>query len=104
MSKSNPILPSEPLSLQPDLIAAAVLAGEADDDYEDSGSRQLSPRSASKVRRRMDIRSHGRSESRSRDEDYEYGDEPSSYAERQDSPQAHRQRGERSSSAHEHNG
>ncbi|KAJ1902941.1 transformer 2 beta [Coemansia sp. IMI 209127] len=62
-SKGNPILPSEPLSLQPNLIAAAVLAECAEQPSDDSHS-QLSPRSASKVRRRMDIRHFGRSESR----------------------------------------
>ncbi|KAJ1856388.1 hypothetical protein GGH12_002090 [Coemansia sp. RSA 1822] len=55
MSKSNPILPSEPLSLQPN-VAAEVAKGQ-------DTQRQLSPRSASKVRRRMDIRNFGRSES-----------------------------------------
>ncbi|KAJ2496877.1 Transformer-2 protein alpha [Coemansia sp. RSA 1972] len=54
MSKSNPILPSEPLSLQPNVAKAVVNSQD---------SRQLSPRSASKVRRRMDIRNFGRSES-----------------------------------------
>ncbi|KAJ2577592.1 hypothetical protein GGH19_001200 [Coemansia sp. RSA 1807] len=55
MSKSNPILPSEPLSLQPN-VATKVAKGQ-------DAQRQLSPRSASKVRRRMDIRNFGRSES-----------------------------------------
>ncbi|KAJ2665918.1 transformer 2 beta [Coemansia sp. RSA 1285] len=72
MSKGNPILPSEPLSLERNLLAAAVLAesadgrdhgseNEDDDDDEDGGRR--SPRSTSRVRRRMDMRSYGRSES-----------------------------------------
>ncbi|KAJ2537450.1 hypothetical protein EV175_006721, partial [Coemansia sp. RSA 1933] len=62
-NKGNPILPSEPLSLQPNLIAAAVLAEGAEQPSDDSHG-QLSPRSASKVQRRMDIRHYGRSESR----------------------------------------
>ncbi|KAJ2658263.1 transformer 2 beta [Coemansia sp. RSA 1200] len=70
MSKGNPILPSEPLSLERNLLAAAVLAESADgrdhgseneDEDEDGGRR--SPRSTSRVRRRMDMRSYGRSES-----------------------------------------
>ncbi|KAI9501368.1 hypothetical protein BX070DRAFT_228826 [Coemansia spiralis] len=65
MSKENPILPSEPLSLQPDLIAAAVRAESAESQDEAYG-RRLSPNSADRVRRRMDIRHYGRSESRGR--------------------------------------
>ncbi|KAJ2159927.1 Transformer-2 protein alpha [Coemansia sp. RSA 552] len=63
MSRDNPILPSEPLALQPDLIAAAVLAEGAGRPEQAESDHQLSPRSASKVRRRMDIRNYGRSES-----------------------------------------
>ncbi|KAJ2516170.1 transformer 2 beta [Coemansia sp. RSA 1939] len=70
MSKGNPILPSEPLSLERNLLAAAVLAesvdgrdhgSENEDEDEDGGRR--SPRSTSRARRRMDMRSYGRSES-----------------------------------------
>ncbi|KAJ2722839.1 hypothetical protein GGI07_003026 [Coemansia sp. Benny D115] len=62
---SNPILPSEPLSLEPDLLA--VVSQESDNGHEASVSpTRLSPRRASKVRRRLDNRNYGRSESRSR--------------------------------------
>ncbi|KAJ2861307.1 transformer 2 beta, partial [Coemansia asiatica] len=73
MSQENPILPSEPLALEPDLIAAAVQAEELVNESEDHGSRQtLSPRRASKVRRRLDIRHYGRSESRGRSGEREH--------------------------------
>ncbi|KAJ2776168.1 hypothetical protein H4R18_005806 [Coemansia javaensis] len=69
MSKGNPILPSEPLSLQPDLIAAAVLAegGESGGGGSGGSGRPMSPRSESRARHRMDIRNYGRSASRGDD-------------------------------------
>ncbi|KAJ2077371.1 Transformer-2 protein alpha [Coemansia sp. RSA 988] len=70
MSKENPILPSEPLSLQPKLMASAVVEGL---EGPTEPSRQLSPRSAERVRRRMDIRNYGRSESHSRSVGHEPG-------------------------------
>ncbi|KAJ2230599.1 transformer 2 beta [Coemansia sp. RSA 485] len=67
MSQENPILPSEPLALEPNLIAAAVQAEELVYENEDRSHRHsLSPRRASKVRRRLDNRHYGRSESRGR--------------------------------------
>ncbi|KAJ2577791.1 hypothetical protein GGH95_003486, partial [Coemansia sp. RSA 1836] len=75
MVRDNPILPSEPLSLQPNLIAAAVIAEELDNhnDAEANGHGQdLAPRNASKVKRRLDNRHYGRSESRGRSEDRDH--------------------------------
>ncbi|KAJ1942545.1 hypothetical protein EC988_006457, partial [Linderina pennispora] len=54
MTSGNPILPSEPLALQPTLLAAAVVAEET------SGR---GTRSNSRARKRSDRRQFGRSES-----------------------------------------
>ncbi|KAI8322711.1 RNA-binding domain-containing protein [Martensiomyces pterosporus] len=74
MTNGNPILPSEPLSLQPNLLAAAVIAEEIENQEAATstapaaaGQRNKdngSPRNTSKVRRRLDRRHYGRSESR----------------------------------------
>ncbi|KAJ2774453.1 hypothetical protein IWQ57_000819 [Coemansia nantahalensis] len=107
MSKGNPIIPSEPLSLQADLIAEAVLADEADSRDNGGWDRELSPRSASKVRRRTDNRNYGRSESPRRSESYGRDDDHDTYMEHRESPQSHRHRGgrgDRSVSGHNRNG
>ncbi|KAJ2012453.1 hypothetical protein GGI06_004152 [Coemansia sp. S85] len=71
MARENPILPSEPLSLEPNLIAAAVIAEELDNQAT-NGHQDNVPRNASKVRRRLDNRHYGRSESRGHSEDREH--------------------------------
>ncbi|KAJ2829295.1 hypothetical protein GGI24_002171, partial [Coemansia furcata] len=55
-----------PLALEPNLIAAAVIAEELDNHKEANG--HMTPRNASKVKRRLDNRHFGRSESRHSDE------------------------------------
>ncbi|KAJ2397891.1 hypothetical protein GGI05_000401, partial [Coemansia sp. RSA 2603] len=92
MSQDNPILPSEPLALEPDLLAAAVQAEEllGNEDKTTSG-HSLSPRRASKVRRRLDNRHFGRSESYERHSDHEgREDARTSYEEHAKAPQYHR--------------
>ncbi|KAJ2059488.1 transformer 2 beta [Coemansia sp. S146] len=70
MARRNPILPSEPLSLEPNLIAAAVIAEELDNHNDAATNGQdLTPRNASKVKRRLDNRQFGRSVSHSRSEE-----------------------------------
>ncbi|KAJ2104210.1 transformer 2 beta [Coemansia sp. S142-1] len=73
MARPNPILPSEPLSLEPNLIAAAVIAEELDNHNDAAiNGHDLTPRNASKVKRRLDHRNFGRSESRGRSEEREH--------------------------------
>ncbi|KAJ2885388.1 transformer 2 beta [Coemansia aciculifera] len=73
MARRNPILPSEPLSLEPNLIAAAVIAEELDNHNDAATNGQdLTPRNASKVKRRLDNRQFGRSVSHSRSEEREH--------------------------------
>ncbi|KAJ1896253.1 transformer 2 beta [Kickxella alabastrina] len=68
MSKGNPILPSEPLALEPNLItaAAAAQAESLSDNDGQASSPGLSPGRANMVKQRMDNRHYGRSESRER--------------------------------------
>ncbi|KAJ2776858.1 Transformer-2 protein alpha [Coemansia interrupta] len=96
MSQDNPILPSEPLALEPDLLAAAVqaeeLLGYADRNPE---THSLSPSRASKVRRRLDNRHFGRSESRERHSEHEGREDTRrrGHEEHADAPQYRRRNG-----------
>ncbi|KAJ2745768.1 Transformer-2 protein alpha [Coemansia sp. BCRC 34301] len=72
MAKDNPILPSEPLSLERNLIAAAVIAEELDNHKNaEANGQDHAPRNSSKVKRRLDNRHYGRSESCGRSEEEE---------------------------------